>query len=54
MSGSDSHVMTKSVGHKTEFWENSKFLLENAKEAKIHEPVDYSIYTVTQAKISRR
>jgi WLM domain len=37
-----SHVMSLSVGHKTEFWENFKFLLENAKEAKIHEPIDYS------------
>jgi hypothetical protein len=31
-----------SIGHKSEFWENFKFLLENAKEAKIHEPIDYS------------
>ena len=37
-----SHVMSVSIGHKSEFWENFKFLLENAKEAKIHEPVDYS------------
>jgi hypothetical protein len=37
-----SHVMTKSVGHKSEFWDNFKFLLENAKESGIHEPVDYS------------
>lgn len=37
-----SHVMTKSIGHRSEFWENFKFLLENAKEAGIHEPVDYS------------
>lgn len=36
-----SHVATKSIGHKSEFWENFKFLLENAKEAGIHEPVDY-------------
>lgn len=36
-----SHVMTKSVGHKSEFWENFKYLLENAKEAGIHQPVDY-------------
>ncbi len=35
------HVMTKSIGHKSEFWENFKFLLENAKEAGIHNPVDY-------------
>jgi len=36
-----SHVMTKSIGHKSEFWENFKFLLEQAKEAGIHNPVDY-------------
>ena len=34
--------MTKSIGHKQEFWDNFKFLLENAKEAGIHEPIDYS------------
>lgn len=37
-----SHVCSKGVGHKSEFWENFKFLLENAKEAGIHEPIDYS------------
>lgn len=36
-----SHVMTKSIGHKQEFWENFKFLLENAKEINIYEPIDY-------------
>jgi hypothetical protein len=36
-----SHVMTKSIGHKSEFWENFKFMLEQAKEAGIHNPVDY-------------
>ena len=36
-----SHVMTKSIGHKTDFWENFSFLLENAKESGIHEPVNY-------------
>lgn len=36
-----SHVMTKSEGHKQEFWQNFKFLLENAKDAGIYEPVDY-------------
>jgi len=36
------HVCTKSIGHKTEFWENFKFLLEKAKESNIHEPKDYS------------
>ncbi len=36
-----SHIATKSVGHKTEFWDNFKFLLENAKDAGIHTPSDY-------------
>jgi hypothetical protein len=36
-----SHVMTKSIGHKTEFWDNFKFLLKCAKEAGIHNPEDY-------------
>jgi|TARA_Y100000389_G_C17374566_1_gene470938 plasmid maintenance system antidote protein VapI len=35
------HIMSKSIGHKSEFWQNFKFLLENAKEAGIHNPVDY-------------
>ena len=36
-----SHVMTTSIGHKQEFWQNFKFLLQNAKDAGIYEPVDY-------------
>ena len=36
-----SHIMTKSTGHTTEFWQNFKFLLENAVKIKIYEPVDY-------------
>lgn len=36
-----SHIMTESIGHKQEFWNNFKFLLENAKEAGIYSPVDY-------------
>ena len=35
------HVGTKSIGHKTDFWQNFKFLLEEAKEAGIHQPHDY-------------
>lgn len=35
------HTMTKSIGHKSEFWDNFKFLLENAKDAGIHDPADY-------------
>ena len=36
-----SHIMTESIGHKQEFWQNFKFLLENAKVAGIYHPVDY-------------
>ena len=35
------HIMTKSIGHKSEFWENFKFMLENAKASGIYQPVDY-------------
>ena len=35
------HVMTTSEGHKQEFWQNFKFLLEQAKAAGIYEPIDY-------------
>lgn len=36
-----SHIMTESIGHKQDFWQNFKFLLENAKAANIYQPVDY-------------
>ena len=35
------HVMTESEGHKQEFWQNFKYLLQNAKEAGIYDPIDY-------------
>ena len=35
------HIATKSIGHKTEFWQNFKFLLEEAEKIGIHKPVDY-------------
>jgi hypothetical protein len=36
------HVATKSIGHKSEFWDNFRFLLTEAKEAGLHNPQDYS------------
>jgi len=36
-----SHIMTTSIGHKQEFWQNFKFLLENAKAAGVYTPIDY-------------
>ena len=36
-----SHITTTSIGHKQDFWQNFKYLLENAKQAGIYNPVDY-------------
>ena len=35
------HVMTESVGHTKEFWQNFKFLLKNAVKIGIYQPIDY-------------
>ena len=35
------HVMSDTVGHTKEFWENFKFLLKNAVTMGIYKPVDY-------------
>lgn len=35
------HILTVSIGHKQEFWENFKYILENAKKAGIYQPIDY-------------
>jgi len=37
------HVASESIGHNKEFWDNFKFLLKEAKEAGLYNPVDYSI-----------
>ncbi len=39
-----SHVATKSIGHGQEFWQNFKWVLQNAKEAGIYSPIDYKKY----------
>ena len=39
-----SHIATKSVGHKQDFWQNFKWVLENAKDAGIYSPIDYKKY----------
>jgi hypothetical protein len=36
------HLMTKSIGHKKEFWNNFKFLLIQSKKCNIYNPIDYS------------
>ena len=35
------HIATKSIGHTTEFWENFKFLITEAKKINVYDPVDY-------------
>ena len=36
------HVCTKDVGHTPEFWDNFKFLLEQAKKINVYNPEDYT------------
>ena len=35
------HLATSDIGHTPQYWKNFKFILENAKEYKIYNPVDY-------------
>lgn len=35
------HLMTKGYGHESDFWQNFKFLLNEAKEGGIHIPKNY-------------
>ena len=35
------HVMTKSVGHTPEFWDNMKYLLEEGEKIGIYKPINY-------------
>jgi len=37
-----SHIATKSIGHKKEFWDNFTFMLEYATEEGLYKPVDYA------------
>jgi len=39
-----SHIATESVGHGQDFWQNFKWVLENAKNAGIYSPIDYKKY----------
>jgi len=41
------HIMNDRWGHKMQFWQLFKFVLKNAVEAGIYEPVDYSKNPVT-------
>jgi hypothetical protein len=41
------HVVTISVGHTQEFWDNMKYLLEEGEKCGVYQPVDYSKSPVT-------
>ena len=41
------HVASESVGHNDEFWNNFKFLLDEAVQINIYTPVDYKTENVT-------
>jgi len=36
-----SHICSKSIGHNDEFWSNFKFVIQEAKELGIYNPVNY-------------
>lgn len=35
------HIGSESIGHTPEFWQNFKFLLEQAKTINVYKPIDY-------------
>jgi len=41
------HIMTKTIGHNTEFWNNFKFLLKESVKIGIYKPVDYKKKSVS-------
>ena len=36
------HLMSKSIGHTTEFWDNMRFLLKKGIKLKVYKHIDYS------------
>jgi predicted metal-dependent hydrolase len=53
------HLMTKSIGHTTEFWDNMRFLLKEGIEIKVYEkqdfnsiPVDYCGTKITDTPLN--
>lgn len=36
------HIASEGYGHDQEFWDNFRFILNEAKQAGVHRPVDYS------------
>lgn len=38
-----SHIMTKSIGHTEEFWDNFKFVLEECQKSGIYKCIDFTV-----------
>ena len=41
------HTMSESIGHKEEFWNNFKFLLENSVRCHVYTGIDYAKYPIS-------
>jgi len=46
------HIMTKTIGHNTEFWNNFKFLLQESVKIGIYKPVDYKKKSVSYCSMN--
>jgi hypothetical protein len=46
------HMGNINYGHETDFWEIFKFLLQEAKEANLHEPIDYAKYPLNYCSLN--
>lgn len=42
-----SHLMTKNIGHTTDFWANFRFLLKHAVDIGIYHPINYEKHPTT-------
>lgn len=45
------HMGNRTFGHEDDFWEVFKFILREAKEAGLHEPVDYAKYPMNYCSL---
>ena len=46
------HVITISIGHTKEFWDNMKYLLEEGEKCGIYKPINYNKYPVEYCGIT--
>lgn len=49
-----SHIITKEYGHGVKFWKNFKFMIEEAVDAGLYHPIDYSQYPETYCRVDVR